>query len=256
MNFNKQKRIEWKILIYVIVLLIIGLIALYSASTSTEFEEFKKQIIWIIVGIPILLFMMLIDYKILARFSIWFYGLAILLLIAVLFTPRINGARSWFNIGQVSLQPGEFAKIAVILFLSSIISKMGNNQEKVINQPLNILKIIGIVLLPVALIAIEPDYGTAMAYIFALIFILFVAGIDKRYIIVAFTLVVITLPLLYFFVLPEHAKARIDVYLNPYTDPRGDGYNIIQSEIAIGAGQLIRTWIFEGYTNTFRVFIS
>lgn len=95
-----------------------------------------------------------------------------------------------------------------------------------------------------------------MGYIFALIFILYVAGIDKKYIIVAFTIVVIALPLLYFFVLPEHAKARIDVYLNPYTDPRGDGYNIIQSEIAIGAGQLFRTRIFKRHTNTFRISLS
>lgn len=100
--------------------------------------------------------------------------------------------------------------------------------------------------MPVALIAIEPDYGTAMGYIFALIFILYVAGIDKRYIIVAFTIVVITLPLLYFFVLPEHAKARIDVYLNPNLDPRGDGYNIIQSKIAIGAGQLFGLGFLKG----------
>ena len=101
-------------------------------------------------------------------------------------------------------------------------------------------------MLPVLLIALEPDYGTATAYIFCLIFILFVSGIDKRYIIVAVTLVVIIVPLLYLFVLPEHAKARIDVYLNPYSDPRGDGYNIIQSEIAIGAGQLFGLGFLKG----------
>ena len=124
MNSNRLKNIEWKVLILVVILITIGLIALYSASTSTEFEEFKKQIIWIIVGIPVLLIMLFIDYKILARFSIYFYGISIVLLILVLFTQRINGARSWFNIGQASLQPGEFAKIFVILFTSSVISKM------------------------------------------------------------------------------------------------------------------------------------
>ena len=85
-----------------------------------------------------------------------------------------------------------------------------------------------------------------MAYIFALFFILFTSGINKRYIIVAITVIIIVVPLLYFFVLPEHAKARIDVYLNPYSDPRGDGYNIIQSEIAIGAGQLIGLGFLKG----------
>ena len=124
MNKKILKSAEWKILIYVSLLLIIGLIALYSASTSTEFAEFKKQIMWIAISIPILLFMMLVDYKILARFSVFFYAISIILLILVLLTERINGARSWFNIGGFSLQPGEIAKIAVILFVSNVISKM------------------------------------------------------------------------------------------------------------------------------------
>lgn len=124
MNKKKLKSTEWKILIYVALLLIIGLVALYSASTSTEFAEFKKQIMWIIISVPILLFMMIVDYKILARFSIFLYGISIILLILVLLTESINGARSWFNIGGFSLQPGEIAKIAVILFLANTISKM------------------------------------------------------------------------------------------------------------------------------------
>lgn len=92
----------------------------------------------------------------------------------------------------------------------------------------------------------QPDYGTAVAYIFALIFILFVAGIDKRYIIVSITLVIILVPILYLFVLPEHAKARIEVYLDPNKDPRGDGYNIIQSKIAIGAGAFSGLGFMQG----------
>ncbi|MGN1310854.1 MAG: FtsW/RodA/SpoVE family cell cycle protein [Clostridia bacterium] len=124
MNKKKLKNTEWKILIYVSILLIIGLIALYSATTSTEFGEFKKQIIWIIIGIPLLLMMMFIDYKILARFSVVFYIISLILLLFVLFTSKVNGASSWFNIGGFSLQPAEFAKITVILFLANIMSKM------------------------------------------------------------------------------------------------------------------------------------
>ena len=124
MNKKKLKNTEWKILIYVSLLLIIGLIALYSATTSTEFAEFKKQIIWIIIGIPLLFMMMSIDYKILARFSVVFYIISLILLLFVLFTNKVNGASSWFNIGAFSLQPAEFAKITVILFLANIMSKM------------------------------------------------------------------------------------------------------------------------------------
>ena len=124
MNKKKLKNTEWKILVYVTLLLIIGLIALYSASTSNEFAEFKKQIMWIAIGIPLLIFMMIIDYKILAKFSLVFYIISIILLVLVLFTGKINGASSWFNIGSFSMQPAEFAKIAVILFLASTISKL------------------------------------------------------------------------------------------------------------------------------------
>ena len=243
---RKLQKTEWKIIIYVSLLLIISLIALYSATSGSEFSEFKKQIIWILIGIPILLFFTFFDYKILSRFSLIFYIISLIILALVLLTVRINGASSWFNIGFFSLQPGEFAKIAVILFVSQTMVGFGRNQNKEINKPLNILKILGIVLLPVSMIALQPDYGTAMAFIFAMVFILFVAGIDKRYIIVAITLVVVLVPLLYLFVLPEHAKARIDVYLNPYSDPRGDGYNIIQSEIAIGAGGLLGLGFLNG----------
>lgn len=123
MNKKKIKNAEWKILIYVTLLLIIGLVALYSASTSNENLEFKKQIMWLAIGIPILFFVFFIDYKIIARFSIIFYIVSIGLLGLVLLTTEVNGASSWFNIGSFSMQPAEFAKIGVILFLASTISK-------------------------------------------------------------------------------------------------------------------------------------
>lgn len=127
----------------------------------------------------------------------------------------------------------------MILFASSNLARIQKNNRKNINKPLNLLETIGIVLLPTILIALEPDYGTAMAYMVSLVLILFVAGIDRKYIIIALVAVSIGIILLYLFVLPEHAKTRIKVYLNPDIDPRGSGYNIIQSKLAIGAGRLL-----------------
>ena len=92
----------------------------------------------------------------------------------------------------------------------------------------------------------QPDYGTAMAFIIASCLILFVAGIDKKYILVSCLLIAIAIPLAYNFVLPEHAKTRIQVFLNPDIDPRGAGYNIIQSKLAIGAGKLFGMGILKG----------
>lgn len=124
MNKKKLKKAEWKILIYVVVLLVIGLVALYSATIGSELVEFKKQLMWIGLGIAILASMIFIDYKMLAKFSIAFYVISIILLGVVLLTSRINGATSWFNLGGFSLQPGEFAKVAVVLFLAYAFEKL------------------------------------------------------------------------------------------------------------------------------------
>ncbi len=236
MNKRQLKSIEWSILICTVILITIGSFALYSATIASDFEDLKKQLIWVVVSIPVLILVMIIDYRTIAKISIVYYIASIILLITVLLTSAINGATSWFNIGGASIQPAEFAKIAVVLFLANVMSKMSRNE---INKPLKLAMIIGIVLVPVILIILQPDYGTAMAYIIATIVMLYVAGIKKRYIIASVLLLVIGIPLLYFFVLPEHARLRIDVYLNPYLDPRGAGYNIIQSKLAIGAGRLV-----------------
>ena len=232
------RNIEWGILVCTILLLAIGLVALFSATQNSDYEELKKQVMWLGISIPIMVVVILIDYEFLVKISPLLYGVSLILLIAVLFTEPINGATSWFNIGPFSMQPAEFAKIAIVLFLADVIVKIQRKGKDEMNRILKLGLIVLTALVPVLLIIKQPDYGTALAFIFALIFMLFVAGIQKRYIIVSILLVVILVPVAYFFILPEHAKARIDVYLNPDLDPRGAGYNIIQSKLAIGAGQL------------------
>ena len=240
------KNFEWGILICTIILLAIGLVALFSATQNSDYEEFKKQIMWIGISIPIMAVVIFVDYEVLAKVSPVIYGLSLISLIAVLFTEPINGATSWFNIGQFSFQPAEFAKIAVILFMANVMVKLQQKGKNEINKFWKLGIILATVGVPTLLIIRQPDYGTALAFLFALVFMLYVAGIDKKYIITAVLLVVILVPLAYFFILPEHAKARIDVYLNPNLDPRGDGYNIIQSKLAIGAGQILGMGLFKG----------
>ena len=240
------KNIEWGILICTILLILIGLVALFSATQSTGYEELKKQIIWLCISIPIFIVIILLDYEIVAKAAPVFYGIILILLIGVLFTEPVNGASSWFNIGPFSFQPSEFAKIFVILMFASAITKIQERGKKEISKPIKLLIALAFVAVPVFLIILQPDYGTALAFLVATIMMLYTAGIDKRYIIVSILLMVILLPLLYFFVLPEHAKTRIDVYLNPNLDPRGAGYNIIQSKLAIGAGQLFGMGILKG----------
>lgn len=240
------KNFEWGILICTIILLAIGLVALFSATQNSDYEEFKKQIMWIGISIPVIVVVILVDYEILAKISPVIYGLSLISLVAVLFTEPINGATSWFNIGPFSFQPAEFAKIAVVLFMANVMVKLQQKGRDEINRFCKLGIILATVAVPTLLIIKQPDYGTALAFLVALIFMLYVAGINKKYIITAVLLVVILVPLAYFFILPEHAKARIDVYLNPNLDPRGDGYNIIQSKLAIGAGKIFGMGLFKG----------
>lgn len=240
------KNMEWGILICSMLLIGIGLVALFSATQNTEFDELKKQIMWLIVSIPIMIAVIAIDYETITKASPVLYGIILILLVAVLFTPVINGATSWFNIGPISIQPAEFAKIVVILLFAYVIAKVQEKGKDEISRPLKLLMCLAVVAVPTLLIIKQPDYGTAMAFLVAVACMLFVAGIKKRYIITSIVLVVVALPLLYFFVLPDHAKTRIDVFLNPDLDPRGSGYNVIQSKLAIGAGQLFGMGLLKG----------
>lgn len=240
------KNMEWWILISAILLCIVGFVALYSASQAMELEYLKKQIIWFVISIVIMIGVMFIDYETISKVTPVLYGIAIILLIAVLFTEKINGASSWFNIGKVSLQPAEFVKIIVVMFASVIIVKIQEYGKTEINVFWKLCIILAIFGVPIFLIILQPDYGTAAAYIMSLVLMLFVAGINRKYIILAIVTLVVSIPLLYFFILPEHAKTRIDVFLNPESDPKGSGYNVLQSKIAIGSGELTGMGILNG----------
>jgi len=246
MRKRELKNMEWGILIAAIILSVIGIVALFSATQETEYDEFSKQIIWLVVSLIAMAVVMFIDYNLLLKASPILYGLTLVLLVAVLFTKPINGATSWFNIGAFSLQPGEFAKVTVILLLTYITIKIQRKGQEEINRPTRLLIILSALAVPVLLIIKQPDYGTAMAFIVAMALMLFASGLDKKYIIGTILLIVIAVPLLYNFVLPEHAKTRIDVFLNPEADPRGSGYNIIQSKLAIGAGGLTGMGLLKG----------
>lgn len=248
MDMKKFRKMEWWIPICAIILCCIGMVALFSASYDSNLDEFRKQAVWIGISIIIMIIIMCIDYKILIKVSPILYGGAIISLIAVLFTKPISGARSWFVIGDdlFSFQPAEISKVFILLFLSYVISIIQRKGRSEINKIAKLAIILAAIAVPVVLIIVEPDYGTATAYIVSFIVMIYVAGIDKKYIISAFAIVIIAVPLLYNFVLPQHAKTRIDTFLNPESDPRGAGYNVLQSKLAIGSGQITGMGVLNG----------
>ena len=240
------KNTEWAVLIVSIILFIIGTVALFSATQTTELEEFKKQIRWFVVSIPFLILATTIDYNIIVKFSPLLYVVSIGMLVGVLFTEPINGASSWFKIGEsFTFQPSEIAKVAVILFMAFILNKLQIKGRKEINKIWKLLIYFILMGIPIFLIIKQPDYGTAMAFITALLCMLFVSGLDKKYIIFAVVAIAIAAPIVYTH-LPAHALSRIDSFLHPENDIRGASYNMYQSKLAIGAGQVFGMGLLKG----------
>lgn len=222
MNKKMLKNLEWGILICCIILLCIGFVALFSATQATELDEFKKQVLWSLISIPIMIIVIIIDYNTIARISPVLYGLGIISLIAVLFTEPISGASSWFKISEtLRFQPSEFVKFILVIFLAYVIVNLQKNDKTEINKIWKLAVVAIASGIPILLVVLQPDYGTAASFIFGVAFMLFASGIDKRYVIAILLAVIIIVPILYFFVLPDHAKSRIDVFLNPELDPRG-----------------------------------
>ena len=185
MTKRMLRNTEWIILICSLILFAIGLVALFTATQETGYSEFRKQMIWFAISIPVVIAVMLIDYNVIAKFSWFFYFFFVALLVGVLFTKPINGATSWFEITDtLRFQPSELAKIFVIMFLATVIVRIQENGKENINRFSRLL-IVGLVIgVPLLLIIKQPDYGTAMAFIIATMLMMFVAGIDKKYIII------------------------------------------------------------------------
>lgn len=240
------KNLDYGLIIIVLLLFSVGIVTLYSANggETGNLSEVYKQLSWFAAGIIIMLLVILVDYEIIGKFWIPFYVLITILLVLVLFTTPINGATSWFKVGSLSIQPSEFAKIMIIISLAKTIDYF--KTRGTLNKVTTLAFILLFIAIPLVLIIKQPDYGTAMVMLVIAIVMIFIAGIKWRYIISATIFASIALPLLYNFVLPQHAKDRILVFLNPQIDPRGKGYNVIQSKLAVGSGKLWGMGLFNG----------
>lgn len=150
------------------------------------------------------------------------------------------------------MQPSELSKIILIIGLAKLLSYY--SEKKKINKPLTLLILIAFLLVPMLLIIKQPDYGTAMVFLVIFAVMIYTSGISLWYVIGSAILAAASLPFVYLYVLPVHAKDRINVFLNPQTDPLGAGYNIIQSMLAVGSGQIWGMGLFNGNQTQLRLF--
>lgn len=244
------KSTDYVLLITTLILCIIGIVAIYSAGYNTDVnkDEYIKQSIWLGVAILLMIVVWFVDYNVFDILGYILYAINLVLLFLVLFMPSLMGANSWFNFGGILYQPSELMKIATIICGAKFITIYKNNISRA-NKKINIGFIFLILLnfiLPIGLILLQPDFGTAMAFIVIALFMIFKSGIKYRYVTVGIVLAIILIPLVYYFGLNDVQKTRINVFLNPELDPLGSGYNAIQSKIAVGSGMLFGSGLLKG----------
>ena len=234
-----------KVLVFSVILLsLIGIIMIYSSSHiwaeykyNNPYKYLINQGVFFIIGIFLMFITSKIDYKIYKEKCNLIILICFLLLILVLI-PGIgtvrNGSRSWFGIGGFGIQPSELAKIGLIIFVSKYLEK-NNKYKKQTNKFL--LPIMGFIILFFLLILLQPDFGTGMVIVISLIGLLFISG-SKLGIFIKLGIVGI-LGIIGLIIIAPYRLKRITSYLNPWSDPLGSGFQIIQSLYAIGPGGLL-----------------
>lgn len=261
--FNKGifKQIDWITIALVALLVGIGLVSIASitadpfsgeeAGLSDYMEKLnmyyvKKQAVNFLVGLAAFLVAVAVDYKV-YKYVVKYAYFAILALLLVLFaTSKVRGIQGWFKLDFLdrALQPSELCKIAIIVALARIVSVSMDKNGRLMGA-----KTIGYAVLvcaaPTLLVVLQPDFGTAFVYICIMVFIFFIGRISWGYIGTAAGLLAVGAPLAYRFVLSEEQQKRIDVFLNPELDLTNFGYNVAQSKIAIGSGQLYGRGFFS-----------
>lgn len=224
-----------------VILICVGVVMIYSASSIYAWEKYqdgffflKRHLSFLVIGLVLTLFIMSIDYRKLRRFSKPLLIIAFLLLVLVLIPGvgrEVSGARRWFRFKFLSFQPSEFANMAIIIYIADFICRKGNNIKTLVRGFLPPIFILGA---SVLLILLQPDLGTAIALVVVVFSMLFIAGVRLSYL---GSLILAGLPVLYFLIFSvPYRRMRIMAFLNPWLDPRGSGFQIIQSQLALGSG--------------------
>ena len=236
-----MKKFNISLFISVIILSLFGLLMVYSSSSiwaeykfSDPFKYVKNQGIFLIVGIIIMYIVSKIDYKKYYKYASKIFLVCFALIILVLFvgTER-NGSKSWFGVGSFGIQPSEFMKLAMIIFTSKYLY---NNRKDIGNIKKGVMPILGLTLIVFLLIMLQPDFGTGVILVMGVIGLLFVGGVDLKFFLKIGVLGVAGIVGL-ILAAPYRLK-RILSFLNPWSDPLGSGFQIIQSLYAIGPGGL------------------
>jgi rod shape determining protein RodA len=228
------KDFDWAMLFIIMTICGIGVVQIFSATHDTVWQgAWWKQLIYIVSGIFLMWVVTNLDYHALMLRVYPMYIVSVVLLVAVLLIgKRAFGSTRWIALpAGIHLQVSEFAKIAAVLLVARFLTELRTE----VLETRDLLKLAGMILVPMALIAREPDLGTALTYVPILAIGVFLAGLHWKYWIAILAVVVITIPLAYSH-LETYQRNRIVSLFDPERDPQGNGYQVIQSKIAVGSG--------------------
>ena len=241
--------VESGLLLATLLLAAAGLATVHSASAEMPIDYLPRQAAWVGVGLVLLIAAMSIDYHVLLDFSLVLYGLGIAALVLVLFIGvERGGAKSWFEIGPWQFQPSELAKLATCLLLARFLASLN---RRVLELP-QIAAAVGIVVLPMALVVVEPDMGGAAMFVPLVAGMLLVAGVRLRLLVAAALCVALLGAAVWSFGMQTYQRQRVITFLQPESDPLGAGYQVRQSKIAVGSGELTGKGYMQGTQSQLR----
>ena len=241
-GFGRLSNVRWGLLVMALMLAVVGAATVHSASAAMSVEYLPRQLFWIAAGVLLFLVTFSIDYQRLALLALPFYAVGLVLLVLVLFVGQVRGgARSWFGVGGFGVQPSELAKIATGVLLARYLAGLEGEYLRL----KEIAIACAIVLAPMGLMVVQPDLGGAIMFLPMLGAMLLVAGIRLRYLLVAAAIVVSVAGAGWGFMHP-YQRERVLTFLNPERDPLGAGYQVRQSKIAVGSGELLGRGYMQG----------
>ncbi len=226
--------IDWTLLTIVLFICAVGVLQIYSATMGTSFHSaWWMQIVFVFLGLLLMWGLLATDYHTLLHYVPMLYaGSVIALLGTYLVGQAAFGSRRWIPLpGGFHLQVSEFVKLVIILLVARYLTELRTDDLEIWDM----LKLACLVLVPGGLVLIQPDLGTSLTYIAVLVVGAFIAGLRWKYVAVIAVVAVVVLPVGYHF-MKDYQKARLTSFLDPDRDPQGTGYQLIQSEIAVGHG--------------------
>ncbi len=244
---SRLKRMNYVLLALVYTTTAFGLIFIYGTGQQSgyAFEDFwVKQSVWIAIGTLTMLIVAGTDYRFLGYSSWGIYAMSLLLLIAVLlFGTRINGAKSWLPVvAGVAIQPSEFAKLAMLILVSWVAAKPSIRAV----TAGHVIHVTILTALPLALIVLQPDLGSAIVLVPITLAIVFITGLSRKWLIFGLIAAVLSAPTMYKYGLKDHQRKRLDTFLHPSKNPTREGWNARQSLLAVGSGGLTGKGFMKG----------